>query len=220
MNDLTILYYTSNIINDIFANNVRNHLLQSSGGEIPIISVSQKPIEFGDNLCVLGLTPSIYNIYVQILMGAKLIKTKYTACCEDDCLYVSQHFEHRSPDAFAYNVNRWNVDEKGVYFYRHRRGMCMCIAPTDLLVSTIETRLAKYSDPTANIPHFGEPGRWETRLGLPEVKLEEFETKIPCLHFNHRDSQGSKRQLRTLDIIYGELDYWGSAKELWNRIHG
>lgn len=218
--DITILYYTANIIPEFFANNVREQLLLASNG-IPIISVSQKPIDFGENICVEDLTPSIYNIYVQIYMGANNVKTKYVVCCEDDSLYVPEHFTRRPcEDAFAYNVNRWNVDETGVFFYRHRRGMCMCIAPTQLLIDTLEVRLRKYSDPFANIPHFGEPGRYEIGLGLPPVKLEEFDTKIPCLHFNHMDGQGQRRKLRKVDKIVGDLEYWGNAKELWNRIHG
>lgn len=217
--DITLLYYTANMIPEFFANNVREQLLLASDG-IPIISVSQKPIDFGTEKIICAFTPSIYNIYRQILIGARRVRTRYIACCEDDSLYVPEHFEHRPNDAFSYNVNRWNVDEGGVYFYRHRRGMCMCIVPTYLLIETLETRLKKYSDPSAIIPHFGEPGRYERGLGLPEVRLEEFETKIPCLHFNHIDSQGQRRKLRRLDKIEENLEYWGNAKELWNRIHG
>ena len=57
-------------------------------------------------------------------------------------------------------------------------------------------------------------------LGLPFVKLEEFQTKNPCVHFNHRDSLGQRRGLRKRFDIKPHLDYWGNAKELWNKFYG
>lgn len=219
MNDISIVYYTANRISDSFAVNVRSHLLQSSGGNVPIISVSQKPIDFGENIWVKGLVPSVYNTYVQVLVGARCVKTQYVACCEDDCLYVPEHFEYRPSNAFSYNTNRWNVDEEGVYFYKHSRLMCMCVCPTKLLVDTLEARFSKYPDPSACIPHLGEPGKYERQLRLPVVKMEEFKTENPCIHFNHRDSLGLRRGLRRRYEIIPRLEYWGNAQELWNKFY-
>ena len=103
MTDCTILFYTANLISENFASKVREHLLESCNGT-PIISVSHKPMDFGKNICVTGLEVSAYSVYRQILIGAKEAKTKYVSCCEDDALYVPEHFEHRpSDDTFYYN---------------------------------------------------------------------------------------------------------------------
>lgn len=215
MSDITILFYTANLISEHFASKVRENLLESCDG-IPIISISHKPINFGENICVSGMEVSEYSVYKQILIGAKEAKTKFVACCEDDALYVPEHFDHKPPDdTFHYNVNRWNIS-RDFYYYRQRRLMSMCIASTQLMIDTLETRFAKYSE---SCPHFGEPGRFEHKLGLPPVKIDSFKTIIPTLTFEHRPSLGGKRKLRPNDLIAKELLYWGLAKELWDRIY-
>lgn len=215
MNDVSIIFYTANLISDYFATKVRENLLASCNGT-PIISISHKPMDLGENICVSGMEVSAYSVYKQILMGAKKAKTKYVACAEDDALYVSEHFKHIPPDdTFCYNVNRWSVT-RDFYFYRERRLMSMCIAPTELMIDTLETRFAKYSECT---PHFGEPGRFEHKLGLPAVKIDSFRTKIPTLTFVHRPSLSGKRKLFPNDVIEKILPHWGSATELWDRIY-
>jgi hypothetical protein len=50
-NACTILYYTSNHEDEIFESNIIK-LLKKMCGDLPIISISQKPIELGENICV------------------------------------------------------------------------------------------------------------------------------------------------------------------------
>jgi hypothetical protein len=226
MKDLTLIYYTSNKISDHFANMVRYHLWKhSSKKSIPIISVSQEPIGFGDNICVGDIGLSFWNIYHQILIGAKEAKTKYVACCEDDSLYTYEHFKYRpNDDEFAYNTSRWNVQPDLFYFRRNRPGMCMCIAPTELMVKTLETRFEKYpADPYQSIKkmkYFGEPGRYETELELPVVKRVHFNSDPPGLTFNHRQGLGGMRKLLKTDLLKDEIPFWGKASDLWSRVHG
>ena len=47
--NITLLYYTASRIPEKFGENVRQHLLETAKGK-PIVSVSQKPLEFGDNI--------------------------------------------------------------------------------------------------------------------------------------------------------------------------
>ena len=217
--DLTILYYTADYTDSHFADSVRMHLLETANG-IPIISVSHEPLWFGEyNICVGRIERSAYNIYKQILLGAKEATTPYIACCEDDCLYNEEHFKYRPPiDTFAYNINRWNIDH-GTYFYRQRAGMCMNISPRQLLIDTLIERFKKYPDPVDRI-NFGEPGRVERKIGLPPKKMLTFKTGAPTLHFNHRRSCGGRRRILTTDIVSNEIKPWGEASKLWERIHG
>lgn len=211
--DCTILFYTANLISDHFANKVRQHLLDSSGG-IPIISISHKPIQFGENICV-DLPVSVYSIYKQILIGAKKATTKYVVCCEDDALYVPEHFCKELPDnAFFYNVSRWSITPN-LYFFRHRRLMSMCIASRQLMIDTLEARFQKYPDNSVVIPHLGEPGKRESRMGLPTVSIGSFSTEIPTITFNHNKNIGGRR--RQSGAVEEELPYWGSAKDLWRK---
>lgn len=222
MGDLTVLYYTANRISDFFAESIRNDIKRLAG-EAPIISVSFKPIDFGRNICIgdCGI-PSAYLIYQQILIGAMFADTKYIICCEDDSMYTSEHFLKRPKEGhFAYNVNRWNVNPN-MYYYRRRAGMCMCIAERDLLVQTLHQRFAKFPCRLLRLElvNWGEPGRRDVHLGLPQPPLEVFETSEPTLTFNHRDSCGGARKVLTSDKVCDELPAWGLASDLWKKVHG
>ncbi len=214
MNDITLLYYTSNRVEERFGQNVRNHLLSLFPDGVQIVSISHELMDFGENIHVPGLIPSICNIYKQILIGAKVAKTKYIACVEDDALYNEDHFKYRpSEDIFAYNTNRWQVNPN-LFFYRERVNMCMCIASTDLMIKTLELRFEKYPE-----SEMGEPGKTEQQFDLPQVKMETFCTKIPTLTFNHRPSIGGVRKLMSKDILRNELPDWGIASELWHKMY-
>lgn len=222
MKDLTLLYYTANLVEEPFGENVRKHLLSIFPEGVPIISISHKPMDFGENICVAGFEVSIYNIYKQILMGAKAAKTQYVACCEDDALYTREHFSYRVKDCFAYNCNKWMVNQD-IFFHRNRVNMSMCIAPTELMISTLEDRFKKYPNVLTReemgITGFGEPGKFEARMGLPIVKMETFMVDPPTLTFNHRPSVGGVRKVLHKDTMMKELKYWGPATLLWERMY-
>lgn len=221
LTDLTLLYYTANLVEEPFATNVRKHLLSLFPDGISIVSVSHKPMDFGVNIHVEGFEYCIYNIYRQVLIGTREIKTKYLACVEDDALYNLEHFSFRPPDdTFAYNVHRWQVNPT-LFFYRERVNMSMCIAPTELMLKTLELRFQKYPIPLPKekTKGFVEPGKGEFILGLPPVKLTIFRTSAPTLTFNHRPSLGGVRKLMTRDVLQPVLPSWGSANTLWKKMY-
>ena len=220
--DLSLLYYTANRIKDRFSKRVRDHLISITQGKIPVISISQKPMNFGLNIHVGDIGFSTYNIYKQILIGAKAATTEFVACCEDDSLYNEEHLSFRPlADEIAYNINRWTVDSSGIYFTRGRVGMCMCIAPRELLIRTLEERFEKFPVPLDRVgaTGWGEPGKVEERLGLPIVKLLTFRTNAPTITFNHR-GLGGRRKILPTDIVSDELPEWGRADELWRTFCG
>ena len=128
--DLTLLYYTSNRTNETFRDKILDQLQYAC--KAPIVSVSQKPMTLGMNICVGEIGASLQNIYKQVLAGLREVKTEYVALCEDDCLYVPEHFAYRPKDKIAYNLNRWllHADRDNVFSYRKRPILCQCIAPT------------------------------------------------------------------------------------------
>ena len=102
MTDLTILYYTANTLHEPFATKVRDILWQAKG-DYPLISISQKPMDYGQNI-VVDFPRAYLSIYKQILVGAKAATTDFVAFAEDDCLYTKDHFNSFRPkdDEFAY----------------------------------------------------------------------------------------------------------------------
>jgi hypothetical protein len=223
MEDLTIVYYTANLISDKFSRSVRDALMDIIGST-RIVSVSHKPMDFGDNICIGEVVPCCYNLYKQILIGAREVKTKYMACAEDDSLYTLEHLSFRPPaDTFAYNANRWNL-YKDKFVFRDRLCMSTCIAPTELMVETLGRRFAKFpnvmtKEETPKGHGFSEPGLREHDLGLPKVKAMGFKTNDPPIVFWHRPSLGAIRKILEHDIVSHELPYWGDALTLWNRFY-
>lgn len=216
--DTTLLYYTANRIPEQFAKNVRDHLWELSNG-MPIISVSQKPIDFGENIHAEGLLPCSYNVYAQILMGAEKAKTKYVVCCEDDSLYTIDHLNFEPPlDLFYYNRNVWHLSPRG-FFHNRRLVMSMCVVKTSLMIDSLRARFDKYpSSDAENVSKWwGEPGWGEEELGLPRVGWSPFKTRIPSVTIHHRDSLfGDKRAYRNLRQ---ELPFWGKAENVRGKFY-
>jgi hypothetical protein len=228
MNDITIVYYTANFINSFSAEAIRNQLLIAKG-DIPLISVSQKPINFGENICVGNIGRSQINIYRQVLIGAKAVKTKYVALCEDDCLYSPSHFTCFRPkdNEFAYNWNRWGLytwSRPPVFSNKHRIVLSNCIAPKDLIIETSEERFARYPD-ESQIPlhHFAEFGKYEKWMNITRRPVVIFESPEPTVMFSHPEALGFAG-LGTRKGLGGdrcfELPYWGTAKDVLKKYFG
>lgn len=220
MNDYTVIYLTANMIPDHFAEYQRKVLLEAIG-DAPIISVSRKPIDFGQNILDDG-PKCTDNIYRQILRAAKVATTKYIIIAEDDTLYCRDHFIFHRPadDAFAYNRNRATLFTWGepMYHWRNRLSNCSLIAPRELLIEALEERFKKYPD---RIPEnlVGEVGRGmvERNLGVTVRKCEEVYSKTSIIQINH-DYSSEERQ-RNHKKSYGQIKaydipFWGKAKDL------
>jgi|CXWL01.1.fsa_nt_gi glycosyltransferase involved in cell wall biosynthesis len=226
MKDLTIIYYTANHISDYFMANTQRLLLEAVG-DTPIISVSHKPMKFGHNICVGDIGRSTYNLYKQILIGAREAKTKYVAMAEDDTIYSKEHFAYRPPNeqTFAYDINKWSIfswEKKPVFSFRARKSMSSLIVSTNALVKTLEERYAKYPV-FEEIPkdiykyYWGEPGRFENHLGITPLKKEEFSSPVPNIIFSTSEALGyqqlGRRKAHT-DVTKDEVAPWGSAREV------
>jgi hypothetical protein len=115
----TIIYYTSNQENEVFENNIRRKLLEVCG-DLPIISVSQKPIDFGTNICVGDVGVNDDNLYRQIQMGCNAAKTPFVISAEADELYPPEYFDFIPPDmheVYDY-LNIWVLKEWQNHYYR------------------------------------------------------------------------------------------------------
>jgi hypothetical protein len=231
VNDLTLIYYSANVIPEITAERIRENLLLVTKGQYPIISVTQKPIDFGKNICIGELGQSKYNEYKQILIGAKEAKTKYIACVEDDALYAPEHFTFRPPaDTFGYEMNYWFAQLGQDFYWRHSKGkmsgMLGCIVETDTLIKNLTKRYEMYptnpwdKDPDLRL-QFGEPAYYDENFGM-ENKRVMFSSDKPGVMFIHGTGMGSVQLVR-FRRRYGDplpenkcynLEGFGNAKEL------
>lgn len=87
----TIIYYTSNRENPEMEQKIIDDML-SKAGNLPIISVSQKPLKLGQNICIGDVGHSYLNCRKQMLMATKLAKTEYVIHTESDVLYPPEYF--------------------------------------------------------------------------------------------------------------------------------
>ena len=220
MNDITCLYLTASKLKPKFAEYVRG-VLREAIGDMPLISISRDPLDFGINIIDNG-EKSTDNIYRQMLRGAYLAKTDFIAIAEDDCLYHKNHFEFYRPDkdVFAYDQNRFALFTWGepMYSWRNRRSNCSLIAPRELMIEALEERFKRHPNP---IPDkiVGELGRGmvERNMRVTERKSTDQFAEVSIIQFNH-DASSESRQVRHRkrlgQIKAYSLYHWGSAEEL------
>ncbi len=221
MGDISIIYYSANTISDKFYQHTKDALLKAAG-EIPIISVSQKPMDLGKNICIGDIGQSNINIYKQVLIGAKEATTEYVAMAEDDTLYHESHFKFRpSERTFGYNMNKWSIftwSEPPIFSNRGRMTLNALIAPRKLLIEALEERFTKYSkDEMIPLKFWGELGRYEEHLGVKVQPTEQFQSEIPIIMFSHPEAlnykqQGERKKLGMERLF--KLPYWGEASEI------
>jgi len=219
MSDLTIVYYTANRAPAEFANAVRKNISDVSQG-IPIISVSQRSIDFGKNI-IVDYDPSHINIYRQALIGVKEATTKYVVLCEDDVLYSKEHFTYRPRSSvFGYDLAVWNIFTWGEpVFHRKetgRRNMYSLICERDIFIEAIEERFAKYPDDSKiDLGIWAEPSKYEQQLGVTVQDWEAYYSSVPLIAFSHQTALSYKNlgtrkkqgHIKALDIpIWGKSE--------------
>lgn len=233
---LSVLYYSACRIAEPFAAAVRAELVRSLQGRYPIISITHKPVDFGNVRIVVGdVTPSIVQVYFNILAGCEAADTTHCASAEDDCLYTSAHWDYRPPlDTFAYNEHRVILTRRlsadgsrreAFYAFNPRTQMAQGIFSRQLMIDTLREKCAAYPHPPldtniAKKAGWGEPGRYEKNLKLTPRKLERFKwTAQPNITINHGGLMG-RRAIRLDMPTWDTLEPWGNADELWRRIVG
>lgn len=241
MQDLTIIYYTSNHLeetNPYFLNNTKKALIKAVG-DLPIISISHKPVELDydnhENYLFEAKERSHLNIYRQILEGAKRAKTKYVAMAEDDILYSYEHFHSKLPPegVFLYDMNKLSLftwTKPPLFSFRHNRKVVnQLIAPRDYLVEAMEERFKRVDELLAEgrplnsiLKYFGDPGRYEGHLGVTKRRTDTFMCTCPSIVFTHEHAfgylnHGNKKRLGDLRVI--EVPYWGRAEEVLKQFY-
>jgi hypothetical protein len=223
--DITALYLTTNRMPDAWIEFHMEHL-KAALKDIPVISLSRIPMDFGKNMIDKG--PYGYvNIYKQILRGAKRAKTKYVAVVEDDTLYSEDHFRRFRPrkDEFAYNRNRWSIFSWGtpVYSLRQRISNCSCIAPRKLMIEALEERFTKFG---YDIPKTlcGECGRnkLERRMGITLRKQVDFFSTISIVQLSHPSGTEDRQQIMRkshAEIRAFDIPHWGRPEDLIKYYH-
>lgn len=234
MNDLSAIFYTSNYMDgQPFMEKVKEHLLKVWHG--PLISVSQKPMDFGENICIGDVGRSHLNIYRQILIGCKAAKTKYVALTEDDIFYSAEHFTEKrpSPGHFLYDMNKWSIftwTDPPMFSLRRRKVVNHLIAERDMLIDAMQERFKRHNclafgsdESKVPLSYWGDPGRYEKHLGVSVRPTEEFYASVPGIVFSHPDAYGYTSRGERKALGKEKTDWlpdWGTATEVMGRLYG
>lgn len=113
-----IIYYTDHSVEESLAQAVRKNIENMVGDLVPIISVSQIPISFGENICVGKKERNYISLYEQILAGLEKTDADVIYLCEHDIFYHSSHFafvpEQKNTIYYNQNAYYWKVG-KNIY---------------------------------------------------------------------------------------------------------
>lgn len=214
MNDKTIIYYTSNREDEYFETKIRKRLLETIG-DLPIISVSQKPINFGTNICVGDVGHSYLNEFRQILIGCEKATTEYVVMTEADCLYPEKGYFDFVPTSlntiYSYD-NVWILwKKKGKdFYYKKECTHASLIYGREFLIQIIKESLK-------SLPIWSRT-KIKFEFYKPEYKWESFHGDNPII--NIKTGNGMNYGTRLMKDIEPKesFDYWGSAFELKRKI--
>jgi hypothetical protein len=203
--DCTIIYYTSNKENEDFENRIQK-ILRKIGRGFPIISVSQKPIELGENICVGDVGANDNNLYRQILIGCEAAKTPFVISAEADNLYPPDYFNFNPEvvDAvYRYN-NIWVLKYWRTYFVRKAWCEGAQIAGREYYIDLINKELE--GRPTWSNERFPtNPFRKLNR------NWNTYGTDVPVVSI--KTGNGLRANTVTNNSAFSKvLPYWGSTK--------
>ncbi len=223
----SILYYTDNQIRTDIAGACINQLRKSG---LPIVSVSQKPVDLGMNI-VVDIKPSPLSMFKQILIGLIAIEKDIVFFCEHDCLYHPSHFDFipRGKNIYYFNTNVWSVraDTGETLHYDGMKKTSGLVAYRDILIEHYTKKIALIErEGFSQKKHGYEPGR-KTSKGRPDdYDWECFESKLPYIDIKHDANltkirwsikQYRKREERLKSWVKSDyVPSWGTTKGRFN----
>lgn len=207
-------------------------LLKAAGG-IPIVSVSQKPISFGENYCLGDIGRCGLSIDLQLMEGLKHIATKWVALAEHDCIYSAEHFAWTPPDDkhFFYNDHNWLAQWKnprfpewdGMFsFKRLRRVQSQLICATELLREATDIKLKVLSDPSWLKRYargrLGEPGSADLARAIKMSRFKDVRHLRPLLkeYITGYAARDWRTKIPNIDIRHGN-NFTGPRRGNWRR---
>lgn len=207
-----IIYYTDSELDESIAEPVRAQLLQvASEKNIPIVSSSLKPLNFGVKNVVLDRKRGIITMFKQILAALEASDAEIIFFCEHDVLYHSSHFDYtpKRKLAYYYNLNVWKVRVSDghalkVDNLKQLSGLC---GYRSTLIRHYKRRLAIIRDRRKALKTVGEPlvnegvskymgyepGLHSYPRGVDNYKVKSWRSEYPNLDLRHSNNLTKSR---------------------------
>ncbi len=216
-NGTTLIYYTDGSLEDSLAELVRNRLLKTG---LPIVSVSQEPLDFGTNVCIGKIGRSYSSIQSQILAGLCRAETKYVALCEHDTLYPDGCFDFVPPGdgVFFYNRNRiFVIAKKGPQYGEFIKATVSnptlghLICNRALLIHATQIRRELLLRCTTR----DLPSGWDTPgFSFPHEFFTWRKTEIPSIDILHNNNFTVRTGTYRPDELSKHADGWGKWEDI------
>jgi len=201
-----IIYYTDHHIDERLAAACRK-VLAEAAGPIPIISVSQKPLNFGKNICVGEKPRSNRSIYEQILAGLEAApEGAVIYLAEHDVAYTPSHFAYvpEVKDRLDYNQNRyyWAPGQTEYLPARGQWPLSQLVAYREFLIEKVKESLAA-DEPSSEMYH---------------CRTAKFESDRPNVDIRHglnfsKDGRWKREYAAgRAESTVGNIGHWGSPR--------
>lgn len=211
----TILYYTSNREKPDFEQRIIDNLLKVT--DLPIISISQKPMNLGHNICVGDVGTSGFNMFRQVQIGLREAKTKFVISAEADCLYPPDYFQFTPErDDICYrNTNLYVMPDQRPYFFYKKEGATHAqVIGREFYLKRLNTLFKGaplWSTEEKNFP--------KERFRKSDIfdKIEHWRTKNPVVQIKtHRGMRYYTHSDRT---PIHDLPYWGNGRQFRDKYY-
>jgi hypothetical protein len=221
MNDLTVIYYTSNREKPKFEKRITRSLRHSSR-PAPIISVSQKPMDFGENICVGDVGRSSQNAWRQLQIGCKAAKTRFVCAAESDFLYPKEYFRFTPPrdDAIYCGKPVYILySAKTHWYFRMRISEAVTVTNREYMIEILEEQLKDKPEwrPTLELKVSDAKKKG---IHLPDLftgyNVEYFSMETPAVTFKTNENMHRKSTHHKAGALR-ELPYWGNSLDLIRR---
>ena len=217
MGDLTIIYYSSNREGNDFEKRVRDNILANSNG-LPIISVTQKPIDFGKNIVVGDVGASGFNMFRQVQIACNEAQSTFVVSAEADCLYPPDYFTFvpERDDVCYRNDNLYVMGQWRDYFYHKKEGA------THAQVVGRKFYLDRLDYLFKDAPEWSveEKNFPKERLRKEDVfdEIIYYQTKDPVVQI--KTTRSMRHYTHSERIPVYDLPFWGSGREFRKKYYG
>jgi len=206
---------------------------------LPVVSVSLKPIEFGENYVLENRFRSYPTQVDQIILALEKSTAEYVFFCEHDVLYHKSHFDYTPTDdnTFYYNINnfRWDFPNDRAIQYDGLTSLSQLCVNRKKALDHYKQRQAKIKEWDLDIQRSREPrharvwgyepGTKKTRNGgFSDELCERWRSEFPNVDIRH-DKTFSKPKITLSsfhhkpenwkEITLNQIDGW-DLKELFN----
>ena len=215
MADVTVLYYSSNREHEAFESATRAIWMRHAHARgLPIVSVTQQPVDVGTNIVVGDVGASGFNMFRQVLIGLEAITTPFVLSAEADCLYPPDYFAYvpTAHDRCFRNQNLYVLPRHRSYFFRKPGGATHAqIVGRDYYLNRL--RFLFTGAPQWSVEEKSFP-KERTRHAdvFPRDAIVLYDTLAPVIQIKTRESMRSYTASERIPIP--QLPHWGTGRDI------